>query len=151
MFAKTRRQPSLDGTNMILIGNTTPFVTVAIAMQLYGSPLSTSRGRRRRADKIAPYNPLRRCRLARRRRALIERDDLDYLDDLVGPKSDDRAGAAGAAALADLRWRWGLATRRQPALRARAAETTRSLGRALYDADLRRARRAGKGADVKTP
>ena len=80
--------------NMILIGQyNSPFVRrVAIAMRLYGiafehRPWSTFGD----ADKIAPYNPLRRVPtlVLDDGEALIESAMiLDYLDDLVGP---DRA------------------------------------------------------------
>ena len=96
---------------MILIGQyDSPFVRrVAIAMRLYGiafehRPWSTFGD----ADKIAPYNPLRRVPtlVLDDGEALIESAMiLDYLDDLVGPEkamiARERRGAA--AALADLR------------------------------------------------
>ena len=76
---------------MILIGQyDSPFVRrVAIAMRLYGiafehKPWSTFGD----ADKIAPYNPLRRVPtlVLDDGEALIESTMiLDYLDDLVGP------------------------------------------------------------------
>src|SRR5512135_1266071 len=81
-----------DQTRMFLIGQyDSPFVRrVAIAMRLYGiafehKPWSTFGD----ADKIAPYNPLRRV-------PTLVLDDgdgliestiiLDYLDELVGPE-----------------------------------------------------------------
>jgi len=77
---------------MILIGQfDSPFVRrVAIAMRLYGiafehKPWSTFGD----ADKIAPYNPLRRVPtlVLDDGEALIESAMiLDYLDDLVGPE-----------------------------------------------------------------
>ena len=132
---------------MILIGQyDSPFVRrVAIAMRLYGiafehRPWSTFGD----ADKIAPYNPLRRVPtlVLDDGEALIESAMiLDYLDDRVGP---DRAMIArarrdAAAAFADLRAGDGPRRQgRQPAVRARAAQgqAARSLGRALQVADL---------------
>src|SRR6476646_1396334 len=79
---------------MILIGQyDSPFVRrVAIAMRLYGLPFEhrpwSTFGD---ADKIAPYNPLRRVPtlVLDDGEALIESTMiLDYLDDRVGP---DRA------------------------------------------------------------
>src|ERR1700681_690011 len=76
---------------MILIGQyDSPFVRrVAIALRLYGLPLEhqpwSTFGD---AEKIAPYNPLRRVptRLVDGGEALIESTaTLDYLDELVGP------------------------------------------------------------------
>ncbi len=77
---------------MILIGQyDSPFVRrVAIALRLYGlsfehRPWSTFGD----ADKIAPYNPLRRVPtlVLGSGEALIESTAiLDYLDDLVGPE-----------------------------------------------------------------
>ena len=147
---------------MILIGQyDSPFVRrVAIAMRLYGiafehRPWSTFGD----ADKIAPYNPLRRVPtlVLDDGEALIESAMiLDHLDDLVGPERAMIAQRRGAAAaLADLRAGDGAGRQgRQPAVRARAAEGEQldALGRALQIADIGRARRAGKGARrVKTP
>ena len=142
---------------MILIGQyDSPFVRrVAIAMRLYGiafehRPWSTFGD----ADKIAPYNPLRRVPtlVLDDGEALIESAMiLDYLDDRRRPREgDDRAQRrCAAAAFADLRAGDGPRRQgRQPAVRARAAEgeAARSLGRALQVADIGRARDAGKGA-----
>jgi glutathione S-transferase len=79
-------------TDMILIGQyDSPFVRrVAIALRLYGlafehRPWSTFGD----ADKIAPYNPLRRVPtlVLDDGEALIESTAiLDYLDELVGPE-----------------------------------------------------------------
>ena len=96
---------------MILIGQyNSPFVRrVAIAMRLYGiafehRPWSTFGD----ADKIAPYNPLRRVPtlVLDDGEALIESAMiLDYLDDLRRPGEGDdrRARRDAAAAFADLR------------------------------------------------
>ena len=142
---------------MILIGQyDSPFVRrVAIAMRLYGiafehKPWSTFGD----ADKIAPYNPLRRVPtlVLDDGEALIESAMiLDHLDDRRRPRQgDDRPARRDAApAPADLRAGDGARRQgRQPAVRARAAEgeAARSLGRALQVADIGRARRAGKGA-----
>ena len=98
---------------MILIGQyDSPFVRrVAIAMRLYGiafehRPWSTFGD----ADKIAPYNPLRRVPtlVLDDGEALIESAMiLDYLDDRVGPEKAmiARARRGAAAAFADLRAR----------------------------------------------
>ena len=76
---------------MILIGQyDSPFVRrVAIALRLYGLPFEhrpwSTFGD---ADKIAPYNPLRRVPtlVCEDGKALIESTAiLDYLDELVGP------------------------------------------------------------------
>src|SRR4029079_1550441 len=78
--------------DMILIGQyDSPFVRrVAIALRLYGLPFEhkpwSTFGD---ADKIAPYNPLRRVRtmLLDSGEALIESTAiLDSLDELVGPE-----------------------------------------------------------------
>ena len=142
---------------MILIGQyDSPFVRrVAIAMRLYGiafehRPWSTFGD----ADKIAPYNPLRRVPtlVLDDGEALIESAMiLDHLDDLVGPdkamiapRGETRRRHLRICALA-----MGLGDKaRQPAVRARAAQgqAARSLGRALQVADIGRARGAGKGA-----
>ena len=142
---------------MILIGQyDSPFVRrVAIAMRLYGiafehRPWSTFGD----ADKIAPFNPLRRVPtlVLDDGEALIESAMiLDYLDDRRRPRQgDDRAQRRdAAAAFADLRAGDGSRRQgRQPAVRARAAEgeAARSLGRALQVADIGRAGGAGKGA-----
>ena len=80
------------------------------------------------ADKIAPYNPLRRVPtlVLDGGEALIESTMiLDYLDDRVGPdKAMIAAQRRGAAtALADLRAGDGARRQgRQPAVRARAAQ-----------------------------
>ena len=116
---------------MILIGQyDSPFVRrVAIALRLYGiafehRPWSTFGD----ADKIAPYNPLRRVPtlVLDDGEALIESAMiLDYLDDLRRPRQGDdrRRAASAAAALADLRAGDGARRQgRQPALRARAAQ-----------------------------
>ena len=139
---------------MILIGQyDSPFVRrVAIALRLYGlafehRPWSTFGD----ADKIAPYNPLRRVPtlVLDDGEVLIESTAiLDYLDELVGPdEGDDRARAAPSAAQALKDLRAGDRARRQggqPALRAGAAQgAVGGLGRALRGADRRRARRAG--------
>ena len=143
-------------STMILIGQyNSPFVRrVAIALRLYGSPFEhrpwSTFGD---ADKIAPYNPLRRVPtlVLDSGEALIESTAiLDYLDELVGPDKAMIAerGDGAAAAVADLRA--GQRARRQggqPDLRAGAAQgAAQTLGRALRGADRRRARRAGKGA-----
>jgi glutathione S-transferase len=84
---------------MILIGQyDSPFVRrVAIALRLYGLPFEhrpwSTFGD---ADKIAPYNPLRRVPtlVLDGGEALIESTAiLDYLDELVGP---DKAMIAGS-------------------------------------------------------
>src|SRR6476619_3182560 len=77
--------------SMILIGQyDSPFVRrTAIALRLYGLPFEhrpwSPFGE---ADKIAPYNPLRRVPtlVLDSGEALIESTaSLDYLDELVGP------------------------------------------------------------------
>ena len=87
---------------MILIGQyDSPFVRrVAIALRLYGLPFEhrpwSTFGD---ADKIAPYNPLRRVPtlVLGSGEALIESTAiLDYLDDLVGPE-DAMIAARGPA------------------------------------------------------
>ena len=116
---------------MFLIGQyDSPFVRrVAIALRLYGLPFEhrpwSTFGD---ADKIAPYNPLRRVPtlVLDNGEALIESTAiLDYLDELVGPDKAMIAarGAERRAAIADLRA--GDRARRQggqPDLRARAAQ-----------------------------
>ena len=87
-----RVKPGNDECSMILIGQyDSPFVRrVAIAMRLYGlafehRPWSTFGD----ADKIAPYNPLRRVPtlVLDDGEVLIESAAmLDYLDELVGPE-----------------------------------------------------------------
>ena len=116
---------------MILIGQyDSPFVRrVAIALRLYGlafehRPWSTFGD----ADKIAPYNPLRRVPtlVLDDGEALIESAMiLDYLDDLVGPdkamiarSGETRRRHLRICALAMRARRQG----GQPALRARAAQ-----------------------------
>ena len=116
---------------MFLIGQyDSPFVRrVAIALRLYGlafehRPWSTFGD----ADKIAPYNPLRRVPtlVLDGGEALIESTAiLDYLDELVGPEKAMIAarGPERRRALKDLRA--GDRARRQggqSALRARAAQ-----------------------------
>lgn len=102
---------------MFLIGQyDSPFVRrVAIAMRLYGIPFEhrpwSTFGD---ADKIAPYNPLRRVPtlVLDSGEALIESTAiLDYLDETVGP---DKAmlPARGAGSSASVRSRPGSATRR---------------------------------------
>src|SRR5438477_707985 len=88
--AMTSRESRGEVTAMILIGQyDSPFVRrVAIALRLYGlafehRPWSTFGD----ADKIAPYNPLRRVPtlVLDDGEALIESTIiLDYLDELVG-------------------------------------------------------------------
>jgi glutathione S-transferase len=95
---------------MILIGQyDSPFVRrTAIALRLYGLPFEhrpwSTFGE---ADKIAPYNPLRRVPtlVLDGGETLIESFAiLDYLDELVGPDKATGAKWAGAAAAAkDLR------------------------------------------------
>ena len=115
---------------MFLIGQyDSPFVRrVAIAMRLYGiafehRPWSTFGD----ADKIAPYNPLRRVPtlVLDSGEALVESTAiLDYVDELAGPDKALIAARAGAAAsFADLR-AFDRARRQggQPPLRARAAQ-----------------------------
>src|SRR5215210_7335048 len=105
---------------MILIGQyDSPFVRrVAIALRLYGigfehRPWSTFGD----ADRIAPYNPLRRV------------PTLVLEGGAAKAVADYRAG--------DRAWRQG----GQPGLRARAAQgAAKTLGRALRGADFRRAR-----------
>ena len=137
---------------MFLIGQyDSPFVRrVAIALRLYGiafehRPWSTFGD----ADKIAPYNPLRRVPtlVLDDGEALIESTAiLDYLDELVGPDRAmiaDARGRSGGMQLQHLR-AGDRACRQggQPALRARAAQgAAEVVGRALRSADRRRARR----------
>src|SRR5256885_3606678 len=87
-----RVKPGNDENPMFLIGQyDSPFVRrVAIALRLYGLPFEhmpwSTFGD---ADKIAPYNPLRRVPtlVLGSGEALIESTAiLDYLDDLVGPE-----------------------------------------------------------------
>ena len=141
---------------MFLIGQyDSPFVRrTAIALRLYGLPFEhrpwSTFGD---AEKIAPYNPLRRVPtlVLDDGEALIESFAiLDYLDELVGPdkamlpakgperrraienlRSGDRPGGQGG----------------EPDLRAGAAQgSAETVGRALRGADRRRAGGAGEGA-----
>ena len=105
---------------MFLIGQyDSPFVRrVAIAMRLYGfafdhRPWSTFGD----ADKIAPYNPLRRVPtlVLDYGEALIESHIiLDYLDELVGEEKamSRRKAPSGGAICASARSRPGSATSR---------------------------------------
>ncbi len=147
---------------MILIGQyNSPFVRrVAIALRFYGlafehRPWSTFAD----ADKIAPFNPLRRVPtlVLDGGEALIESTAiLDYLDELVGPDkamiAPQRTAAPPCAEnlrAGDRTWRQGGQSR----LRARAAKgSSRDLGRTLRGPDWRRAGCAGDGARaVATP
>jgi glutathione S-transferase len=110
---------------MILIGQyDSPFVRrVAIALRLYGLPFEhrpwSTFGD---ADKIAPYNPLRRVPtlVLDGGEALIESTAiLDYLDELVGPVK-------------------AMIAERGPA-RRHAQGCVEAVGRALRGADRRRA------------
>jgi len=138
---------------MFLIGQyDSPFVRrVAIALRLYGLPFEhkpwSTFGD---ADKIAPYNPLRRVPtlVLDSGEALIESTAiLDSLDELVGPEK------AMMAERGDLRRRQlricalgsGLADKAVSLIYARVQGSARTLGRALRGADRRRARDAGNG------
>ena len=140
---------------MILIGQyDSPFVRrVAIALRLYGLPFEhrpwSTFGD---ADKIAPYNPLRRVPtlVLDSGEALIESAMmLDYLDELRRAGQGDDAPPHGEARRRQLRicaLATGLADKGgQPALRARAAQgAAHALGRALRGADRRACSRCWK-------
>ena len=141
---------------MFLIGQyDSPFVRrVAIALRLYGLPFEhrpwSTFGD---ADKIAPYNPLRRVPtlVLDNGEALIECTAiLDYLDELVGP---DKAmiAARGEARRRQLQicaLATGLGDKAVSLVYERVLrkEQSEALGRALRGADRRRARGAGEGA-----
>ena len=142
---------------MFLIGQyDSPFVRrVAIAMRLYGiafehRPWSTFGD----ADKIAPYNPLRRVPtlVLDDGEALIESTAiLDYLDELVGPDEGDDRRARRRARRRHLRicaLATGLGDKAVSLLYERVLrkEQLEAVGRALRGADLRRAGGAGEGA-----
>ena len=105
------------------------------------------------ADKIAPYNPLRRVPtlVLDDGEALIESAMiLDHLDDVVGPETAmiARSGEARRRHLRICALAMGLGDKGVSLLYERVlrkGEAARSLGRALQVADIRRARRAGKG------
>ena len=145
-----------ENAPMILIGQyDSPFVRrVAIALRLYGLPFEhrpwSTFGD---ADKIAPYNPLRRVPtlVLDSGEALIESAMmLDYLDDRVGPEK------AMFPAHGEARWRqqriaalaMGLGDKGVSLLYERVLRQGKAgaLGRALRGADLGRAGDAGKGA-----
>ena len=119
MAGSSPAMTSGEWITMILIGQyNSPFVRrVAIAMRLYGiafehRPWSTFGD----ADKIAPYNPLRRVPtlVLDDGEALIESAMiLDYLDDRVGPDKAmiARAARCGGGICGSARWRWASATR----------------------------------------
>ena len=141
---------------MILIGQyDSPFVRrVAIALRLYGiafehRPWSTFGD----ADKIAPYNPLRRVPtlVLDGGEVLIESTAiLDYLDETVGPDKAmiARSGAERRKQLRICALATGLGDKAVSLIYERVLrkEQLETVGRALPGADLRRARGAGEGA-----